>query len=310
MPTISVIIPTYNRAKLLVEALESAFQQTRLPDEILVMDDGSTDDTERVVAQYGERLRYIRQKNAGPSAARNHGIREATAEFVGFLDSDDLWAKDRLERQLASLALHPELDFIFGLEAKFTVEQQFDRCEIKDQEVRKCLDSLNCLLPDPFGLLLKENFIPTSSVLFRRSCIGTVGFMDESINQAEDYDLWLRFALHGFRFGFVNAVLCYRRQHDESLVNQWVNRTRSTAAVLSRYRDQSPAQREYVARRLSGLYYDLGSRLLYQRDFGRALYYLRQARPSGRARFIWTAKLLMARLLAGGGTTAELKSAH
>ena len=296
-PTVSVVIPTYNRSKMLVEAVESALQQTRPPDEIIVTDDGSTDDTEQVVARYGGKLRYIQQENSGPAAARNNGIRKASGDFIAFLDSDDLWVKDRLERQFAALEQYPELDFIFGLEAKFTAEQQFDGCEIKDRNVWEKLNSVDCVVPEPFKLLLEENFIPTSSVLFRKQCIATVGFIDESLQQAEDYDLWLRFASYGCRFGFVNSVLCCRRQHGGNLVNQWVNRTSSTAAVLSRYCDHSPVQRERIARRLSDLYYDLGSALLYQRDFDRALHYLRLASPSGHTRLVWSAKLALARLL-------------
>src|ERR1700678_803249 len=124
MPTISVIIPTYNRADLIGQALESALAQTHPADEIIVVDDGSTDDTERVVAQYAGQVRYMRQVNAGPSAARNRGIQAASGDFIALLDSDDLWVKDRLERQLAALTLHPGLDFIFGLEAKFNSANQ------------------------------------------------------------------------------------------------------------------------------------------------------------------------------------------
>lgn len=296
-PTISAVIPTFNRAKLLAEAVDSALQQTHPPDEIIVVDDGSTDNTEQVVAQYGGRLRYIRQENSGPAGARNHGIRVASGDFIAFLDSDDLWVKDRLERQLKALAQHPGLDFLFGLEAKFSAERQFAACEIKERDVLAILNAADCVVPNPFALLLKENFVPTSSVLVRRTCLATVGEMDASVVPAEDYDCWLRLALHGFRFGFVNAILCKRRLHQGNLVNQWVTLAASAAKVLSRYRDQSPAQREQVTRRLNNLHYDLGSRLLYQREFGRALHYLRQANPSGRTRLVWYGKLAVARLL-------------
>jgi len=297
-PTVSAVIPTYNRAKMLVEAVESALQQTHPPYEIVVIDDGSTDDTGKVMARYAGKVRYIRQKNSGPSAARNHGFRLATGDFIALLDSDDLWVKDRLERQLAALALRPELDVLFGLEAKFTAEQQFDPCDIKDTQVLASLKAVNCVIPNPLSLLLRENFIPTSSALFRRSCLAKVGPIDESLKQAEDYDFWLRFALHGCQFGFINSTLCRRRMHEGNLVNQWLNRTITTAEVLSRYRDRSPEHRASVSLRLSDLYYDLGSHLLYRRDFTPALHYLRQANPSGRTRLVWAAKLGLARLLA------------
>jgi len=295
-PVISVVIPTYNRSALVVEAVESALHQSIPPNEIIVVDDGSTDDTERVLARY-DRVRYVRQANAGQSSARNHGIRIARGEFVAFLDSDDLWPEDRLERQLAALSLHPELDLIFGLEAKFTDQKQFDHCEIRDREVLACLRSADYLVPAPFDLLLLEDFVPTSSVLFRRHCAAKAGPMDRTVEPAEDYDFWLRLALQGCRFGFVNAVLSRRRVHAGNLVNQWVKMTVATCHVLSRYQEHSSLMRERVARRLSGLHYDLGSRLFYDRDFKRALYYFRLVSPSGRTRVIWAAKLAAARLL-------------
>jgi len=297
MTTVSVIIPTYNRASMLAEALESALRQTLLPDEIVVVDDGSTDNTAQVVAGFGARVRSIHQKNAGPSAARNHGIATATGDFVAFLDSDDLWPKDRLERQFAALGKCPELDFIFGLEEKFTEARQFERCEIRDREVLRTLTATDCIVPDPLALLLRENFIPTSSVLFRRQCLAKVGMIDESLHQAEDYDFWFRFALQRCVFGFCNAALCYRRQHSGNLVNQFVNRTVSTIEVLKRYQNHSVAHKDRLALRLSDLHYDLGSHLFYKRDFARARQYLTLAQPTGPRRAVRASKVALARLL-------------
>jgi glycosyltransferase involved in cell wall biosynthesis len=282
---------------LLIEALESAFAQTRPPDEIIVVDDGSTDNTAEVMARYNGKVRYVRQENSRAAAARNHGIRVATGEFIALLDSDDLWVKDRLERQLTALAQHPGLDLIFGLEAKFTAETEFSDCEIKERDVLETLNNADCVVPDPFGLLLKENFIPTSTVLFRKSCIDAVGWMDSAVVPAEDYDYWVRFALHGFQFGFINAVHSRRRMHSGNLVREWALLAGSTAEVLSRYRDHSAESRQSVSMRLSGLHYDLGSHLLAKREFGPALNHLRKASPSGRTRLVWAAKLAVARLL-------------
>jgi glycosyltransferase involved in cell wall biosynthesis len=296
MPTISVIIPTYNRAGMLKEALESALAQNRLPDEIVVVDDGSTDNTAQVVAGFGAKIRYIQQKNAGPSAARNHGIAIATGEFVAFLDSDDLWPKDRLQRQLAALEKHPDLDFIFGLEEKFDNAKHFERYAIRDREVLQALSAADCIVSDPLALLLRENFIPTSSVLFRRHCLDRVGMIDESLHQAEDYDFWFRFALQGCVFGFCNAALCYRRQHDGNLVNQFVNRTVSTLEVLKRYQNHSASHKDQLTQRLSALHYDLGSHLFYIRDFQRARQFLSLAQPTGPRRMVRSTKIALARL--------------
>lgn len=296
-PKISTVIPTYNRVRFLGEALASVFAQTRQPDEIIVVDDGSTDGTDALVATYGEKVRYHRQANAGPAAARNRAIGMATGDFVAFLDSDDLWTENRLELQLAALKRDPTLDFLFGLEALFTAEKQCDPCEIRNPEVLARLNAVAGAVPDAFGLLLKEDFVPTSTVLFRRSCIEKVGLIDESFQLAEDYDFWLRFALEGCRFGFINTMLCRRRRHEGNLVNQWLNRNVALARVLVRYRDQISELRDGVDTRLSDLYYDMGSHLFWKRDFRGALEFLRQVRPTGALRCKCSVKIALARLL-------------
>src|SRR5690348_13396065 len=108
MPRVSVVIPSYNSAQYVGAAIESVLVQT-VPDvEILVVDDGSKDATREVVARYGDRARYLYQENAGVAVARNHGIRESSGEWIGFLDADDTWLPQKLERQLAALAAAPE----------------------------------------------------------------------------------------------------------------------------------------------------------------------------------------------------------
>jgi glycosyltransferase involved in cell wall biosynthesis len=295
MPTISVIIPTYNRADLIGQALESALAQTYPADEIIVVDDGSTDDTEQVVAQYAGRVRYMRQVNAGPSAARNRGIQASSGDFIALLDSDDLWVKDRLERQLSALTLHPDLDFIFGLEAKFNSANQTAPPEINHHDYFECLNSIECVISDPLEVLLKENFfVATSSVLFRRGCIDKVGLLDVSVRLAEDYEYWLRFAFAGFHFGFINAVLCRRRLHEGNLINQALATKASVAEVLSRYRDRSPAHRDSLLRKLRGLHYDLGSAFLKIGDWSDAYLHLKAGRPLDRNELAWRLKLTAA----------------
>src|SRR5438034_9298591 len=112
MNTVSVIIPTYNYARYLAAAIESALAQTYAPLEIIVVDDGSTDDTLRILGAYGNRLRVLRQANQGAGAARNAGIAAARGEYVAFLDSDDLWHPRKLELQLARFASDPDLGLV------------------------------------------------------------------------------------------------------------------------------------------------------------------------------------------------------
>src|SRR5215510_949491 len=107
---ISCIIPVFNGARYLREAIESIFNQTYRPLEVIVVDDGSTDDTANIVASYGKQLIYVRQANAGPGPARNLGLSVAHGEFVAFLDADDLWHSEKLTLQMARFAARPELD--------------------------------------------------------------------------------------------------------------------------------------------------------------------------------------------------------
>ena len=119
-PRVTVVIPTYNRAKVILRALETAFAQTYRNLEIIVVDDGSTDDTTAVLAPYWERIHYIHQSNQGASAARNRGIQEATGEFIAFLDSDDEWLPAKLERQIELLEARPDLSFVACLSPDYS----------------------------------------------------------------------------------------------------------------------------------------------------------------------------------------------
>jgi len=113
MNTISVIIPAFNREAYLAQAIESVIAQTLPPDEIIVVDDGSTDRTAEITRSYGERVRCISQENQGPGAARNTGLREAEGSLITFLDSDDIWLDRKIEAQAAFLRTHPRIDMVF-----------------------------------------------------------------------------------------------------------------------------------------------------------------------------------------------------
>jgi glycosyltransferase involved in cell wall biosynthesis len=179
---VSVIIPTYNSAPLVVEAVESVLAQTRPAAEVIVVDDGSTDDTADRLARYGERVRYICQANARVAAARNTGLRAATGEVIAFLDADDAWHPRKLEQQVAALEANPEL----GLLATGVFAWPGDWPDICDgaapASIRRC--QLRDLLP--------VNPLTTSSVVVRRVVLDRAGEFDTELFGPEDYDLWLR----------------------------------------------------------------------------------------------------------------------
>ena len=182
-PLVSVVIPTYNRATLLARALDSALAQTLSDFEVLVVDDGSTDETEAVVRGCGDdRVRYLRQPtNQGVSAARNRGLQEARGPFIAFLDSDDVWFPHKLDAQVTRFRELPEdVGLLYG-----GVENEYDQGQRELQ--------MPSHRGDLYATLLVRNVIHgTSGVMIRRDVVTTVGFFDEEIPAIEDYDYWLR----------------------------------------------------------------------------------------------------------------------
>jgi glycosyltransferase involved in cell wall biosynthesis len=181
---VSVVIPSYNAGPLVVQAVDSVLGQTLPPAEVLVIDDGSTDDTRARLAPYGDRLRYVYQANGGVAAARNHGVRLASQEFVAFLDADDVWHPRKLELQVPVLQSRPD----FGLLGTGMFDWPAD--VLPDLGP----DPAPAVLPVPVTVLVIKNYIGTSSVLARRAVLEQIGPFDTALQGPEDYDLWLRIA--------------------------------------------------------------------------------------------------------------------
>jgi glycosyltransferase involved in cell wall biosynthesis len=211
---ISVIIPVYNRADVIGRAVDSALNQTLKPIEIIVVDDGSTDDPEKVLNKYGDEVRLIKQSNAGPSAARNHGISAAEGEYIAFLDSDDAWLPDKLERQV-SMIVSDKVSFLI------TDSCGFSGCSQKSTTFQKSIftDLLQQKYPfvkDCFEMLVEQNFIHLSTVVIEKKWLADAGGFDEKMNVAEDTDLWLRLSLH-HQIGIIPEVLAMRDFREDKL---------------------------------------------------------------------------------------------
>ena len=178
---ISVILPTYNRAQFIKEALQSVFQQTKTPEEIIVVDDGSTDNTEQILKPYLKKVRYIKQHNKGVSAARNVGISQAKEEWLAFLDSDDLWKPTKLEQQADAIKKEKYYKFCYTNEEWHRNSKWVNQKKIHQKYsgwiYEKCLPL--CI-------------ISPSSVLVHKTVFENIGLFDENLPACEDYDLWLR----------------------------------------------------------------------------------------------------------------------
>jgi len=207
--SVSVIIPTYNRAAFIRAAVDSALNQTRIPEEIIVVDDGSTDDTDRILEQFGRPVRVIRQENRGRSAARNVGIRHATGDAVIFLDSDDLLMPNSIERCAQTLEDHPEVGVVYS--DAYYIDQHGNRIGLYSQIFPGCRPSGMVL-----GELARRSFLTVTSMV-RRTSLKDITF-EEGSDYCEDYEFWSRLAVE-CPFQYVDEpLLCYR-QHGGNTSN-------------------------------------------------------------------------------------------
>jgi glycosyltransferase involved in cell wall biosynthesis len=206
MPKVDVIIPSYNTAKYLPMAIESVERQTFHDWKILLVDDGSTDNTEEVAAPFidrlGSRIKYIRQPNAGLPAARNTAIRSSSSEFLALLDADDVWLPSRLAESLRSFKGHPRAGLSYGMISCITSEG--DPIDMVD---RKQEHGEGEIAPYIF---MRKVQLPCPTITFRRQCVEDVGLFDETMRATEDRDLWFRIALK-YEVRFVNEVIAQYR---------------------------------------------------------------------------------------------------
>jgi GT2 family glycosyltransferase len=240
---VSVVIPAYNAAEFLAEALDSVLAQTHKPLEVIVVDDGSEDETPQIAASYVGKVRYIRKERGGPAAARNAGIRAASGDWIAFQDADDIWLPEFLEKLVAASAkTGADLTFCDAL----TVENGvtfgptfFERKNLKEQ-----LDKFapGDVLLDPFSLFLEHHqFMLTCALLVRRDALIQAGLFDEDIYCGEDLDLWLRLALK-CRFAVVNENLVLRRIHGQNLTRDWWAVTTGLIQIYEKLERNAPAQ--------------------------------------------------------------------
>ena len=183
--SVSVIIPTFNRSALLKRAVESVLAQSYRGFELMVVDDGSDDDTPELVAGFEDSIRYIRQENRGPSAARNVGITNAGGEFIAFLDSDDWWDREKLAMQMGEMERQPSCLISHTQEIWYRggslLNQKKKHRKFHGYIFDKCLPLCAVSL---------------STVIARRELFGRVGLFDEALPCCEDYDFWLRASVH------------------------------------------------------------------------------------------------------------------
>lgn len=255
VPEVTVIIPTYNRAILIRESLTSVFAQTHRNFEIIVVDDGSTDDTAVVLRPLAERglIRYIYQQNRGESAARNNGIVEAKGRYIAFLDSDDLFEPGKLEVQVKYLQDHPE----FGL-----VHSGFIKFDNAGNDLGYRNSSWFSGRVYPKILLYWTNLMAVDTVLVPKNVFDIVGMFDESLHIGPDLDMWRRIA-RKYPFGFINKSLARVRVHDGNMSGDKMRGTEGLIKYLEKaFEDDPGLSRQFRKRAFSRMFSTMAYNLL------------------------------------------------
>lgn len=255
-PSISVIIPTYNSARFLPEAVESVLSQTFLPQDVIVVDDGSTDSTEDVLKPFRRRIHYIRQENQGPAVARNRGIAEAKGDFIAFLDADDVWLPEKLEKQVKVLTERPRI----GL-----VHSHYDHLDMAGgRRLIPCSGDVQGFFGDCYLQFFRTCGVQIATVLLRKECLMKVGGFDERIRRAscEDWDLWFRIARH-FELAFIDSPLALYRVHPTNASKNHLTMLEAELYVIRKALANDPGLQARIGRRevharLFEIYFSIG----------------------------------------------------
>ena len=263
---ISVIIPTYNRAHCVGEAIQSVLDQTYKNFEIIVVDDGSTDNTQEVLATFGDKIKVIRQENRGVSAARNAGIREARGEWLAFLDSDDLWLPEKLAIQMKELSEYPDaIAHMVDAEIVGYGNQKLTLFDIRGlkEEFR-----MRPLRKRPLLDVMQTQFF-TSSWCLKKSVVNALGGFREDMTIFEDWELLTRVALEGVFVVSTRAGVIVRRteRSDLPLSFQFLDKKTALGNVvtvlsnLSSCESLTRKEKIEVKKRLSGARWELSEAL-------------------------------------------------
>ncbi len=257
-PIVSVVIPTYNYAEFLPKAIESVLGQDDI--QVIIVDDGSTDNTKEIVRTFGPGIEYIQQTSQGPSAARNRGIAASKGEFVAFLDADDYWLPGKLDQQVDLLNSRPD---IAGCHTAFVVSVQSKN---KKQRVG-CYWNQSGYHPS-FRELLRDNCVNMSTMVIRREVFSRIGVFDETLRTSEDWNFWLRVVLGGCRLYYLREPLVATRHHQTNShvrIRPETQRRSAEAMLRSLWASNRDIIPEVFLRNLSSLLHYHDARISFER---------------------------------------------
>lgn len=255
MPKVSVIIPTYNRAKFLPRAIQSVKDQSFRDFELIIVDDGSTDETPQVVQSVAGDCRYIRKENGGSASARNAGIQESKGRYIAFLDSDDFWMPEKLAEQVKVLDANPKIGIVY---ARMPI--------INDKGETIGMKPAGVSGKNFKELLELWGDLPTSTVMTRRECFDKAGLFDTELTTMQDIDMWLRIARFYDLYEIEGKVLSYYCRHGDQITKNKMKVYCGLVKIYTKILDNfKEAPRELMMQRIalnqyliSRLYYNEG----------------------------------------------------
>lgn len=239
-PRLSVVISSYNYGKYLKGCIDSVLQQTWNDFEIIIVNDGSTDNTDSIVEPFlsDDRIHYVKQKNAGQANAKNTGIRNAKGDLIAFIDADDLWEADKLEKQIV-LFKDPQVGVVYST-ARYIDE---DGNALPFEHASKYLTPRSGKVTD---YLFFDNFIPFSSSIVRKECFERLGMFDEHLSMGIDWDLWLRISIH-YKFDYVDeTLLVYRVGHPGQMSKNLEMRHKCSDTIIKRFIAANPNELNFI----------------------------------------------------------------
>jgi glycosyltransferase involved in cell wall biosynthesis len=277
-PLVSIIIPVWNAAGFIEETLRSVLRQTFNDYELIIVNDGSPDtvELEAALLPYRSSIKYLRERHKGAAAARNAALRVARGTYIAFLDADDSWFATYLDRQIAFLKAHQEIDLVYA-DARLTGDSPLagrtfmETAPSRGPVTLKSLLSLRC-------------HVIASGVVVKRSVVIDAGMFDESITRGHDFDLWIRLARRGARLAYQRRVLLSRRIHSSNLSGDAVSESERALAALRRIEASMPLSPDERAALTSSVAWlsarrerELGKHCLRRGDFAGAIAAIRRA---------------------------------
>lgn len=265
VPTFSIVMPSYNHAAYVAATIESVITQTFTDWELWIVDDGSTDGSAAIVDEWAakdERIHALHQANAGPAAARNAGVARCRAQWIAFIDSDDVFYPHALQAYADFIAANPEATFIYGYRHRLNDDGSVT--ELSGEFQDRITGSAEL-----FGRM----YLSHLCVCYRRELLEKVGGYDERLRSVEDYDLYLRMSLHT-RFWPIGQATGLRRRHETNLSRQTGYSRTLQAAVLQRFIDsggRDVLDDALIHRRLGKIYYSAGRQYFKERCYVQAI---------------------------------------